>query len=134
MKLLLDTHILLHWFAGGGRLTGRQLELLAAASGDEPLLLADISLWEIATLVNLGRVELKLPLRDWLEQATAPPLVRRIAISPAIAADVAALPDSFHRDPADRLIVSTARVLGATLMTNDRRIIDSRLVEIARLR
>ncbi len=76
----------------------------------------------------LGRVRLGLPVRDWLERATAPPLVQRIGISPAIAAEVAALPPSFHRDPADRIIVSTARVYGSTLLTRDRRIIDAALV------
>jgi len=99
-----------------------------AASGEEPLWVSDISLWEIATLVNLERIRLRLPLRDWLERAVAPPLVRRVSISPAVAADVAALPDSFHRDPADRIIVASARTTGATLLTQDRRIIGSKLV------
>jgi PIN domain nuclease of toxin-antitoxin system len=47
---------------------------------------------------------------------------------PAVAAEVAALPDSFHRDPADRIIVATARVLGAALVTRDRRIVEAGLV------
>jgi PIN domain nuclease of toxin-antitoxin system len=47
-----------------------------------------------------------------------------------VAAEVAGLPDSFHRDPADRIIVSTARVLGATLLTRDQRIQDSGLVSV----
>lgn len=91
--------------------------------------MSDISLWEIATLVELRRIRLRLPLRDWLEAATAPPLVRRISISPAVAAEVAALPDSFHRDPADRIIVASTLVSGATLLTHDRRIIGSGLVD-----
>ena len=78
-------------------------------------------------LQGLGRIRLALPLREWLERAVAPPLVCRQGISPAIAAEVAALPDSFHRDPADRILVATARVLGATLLTNDRRIADASL-------
>ncbi|MGH9334349.1 MAG: type II toxin-antitoxin system VapC family toxin, partial [Vicinamibacteria bacterium] len=102
--------------------------LIDKANEDDPLRICDISLWEIATLFELGRIQLDLPLRDWLERATAPPLVQRISITPAIAAEVAGLPDSFHRDPADRIIVSTARVLAATLLTRDRRIIDAKLV------
>lgn len=81
-------------------------------------------------LLERGRIDLDLPLRDWLERATAPPLVQRTSITPAVAAEVAVLPDSFHRDPADRIIVSTARVLGATLLTRDRRIIDAKLVPV----
>jgi len=76
-----------------------------------------------------SRIQLAMPLREWLEKAVAPPLVRRHGISPAIAAEVAALPDSFHRDPADRILVATARILGATLLTQDRHITESGLVE-----
>jgi PIN domain nuclease of toxin-antitoxin system len=98
------------------------------ASAERPLWISDITLWEIATLFRLGRIRLDLPLRDWLESAAAPPLVRRIGISPAIAAEVAVLPDDFPRDPADRIIVSTARTLGATLLTQDERILEANLV------
>ena len=72
---------------------------------------------------------LTIPLREWLDKAAAPPLVRRQGISPAIATELAALPVSFHRDPADRVLVATALVLGATLLTQDRRILDAALVE-----
>ena len=77
---------------------------------------------------ELGRIKLRLPLRDWLEAAVAPPLVVRAGISPAVAAEVAMLPVTFHRGPADRILVATARVLGATLVTSDERIADAGLV------
>ena len=128
MKALLDTHILLWWLAEDPRLSPEQRQVLDKADATTPLWVADITLWEIATLFSLGRIKLHLPLRDWLEQATAPPLVQRIPIMPAIAAEVAAFPDTFHRDPADRIIVATARVLCATLMTRDRRIVEAGLV------
>lgn len=128
MKALLDTHILVWWFHGATRLSPAQRQVLEAADAEHPLLLSEISLWEISNLVSLGRLEVSLPLRDWLEQASAPPLVRRLGLSPAVAAEVAALPSSFHRDPADRIIVATARVHGVTLLTQDRRIIESGLV------
>jgi PIN domain nuclease of toxin-antitoxin system len=125
---LLDTHVLLYWFARDRRLTRRQRRVLRAATPNRPLWVSDISLWEIATLASLGRIRLHLPLRDWLEAAVAPPLVQRVSISPAVAAEVASLPDSFHRDPADRIIVASARTLGAAVITLDRRIIASGLV------
>lgn len=128
MTALLDTHILIWWVNGGGRLSPAQREVVASASAESPLLVSDTSLWEVATLHSLGRIELTIPLRVWLDKAVAPPLVRRCGISPAIAAELTTLPDSFHRDPADRILVATARVLGATLLTKDRRIIDSALV------
>ena len=128
MIALLDTHVLLRWFDGGAKLSGQQARVICRAAAEDPLRVSEITLWEIATLHELGRIRLRFPLRDWLEQATAPPLVERIGISPPIASEVASLPKTFHRDPADRILVATARVLGATLLTSDDRIIDARLV------
>lgn len=127
MTPLLDTHILIWWLDRRALLSPAQQEILSATGPDSPLLVSDISLWEVAALCRLGRIRLSLPLRDWLDKAVAPPLVRRQGISPAIAAELATLPESFHRDPADRIIVATSRVLGATLLTQDRRIVDSGL-------
>ena len=124
---LLDTHILIWWFDQRGRLSRAQRDVLAAADASSPLVVSDISIWEVATLWSLGRIQLAVPLREWLEKAVAPPLVRRQGISPAVAAELAVLPASFHRDPADRILVATARVMGATLLTQDRRIVDSGL-------
>lgn len=129
MSVLLDTHVLLFWLSGDKRLTPAQGKAIAAASGEAPLLVSDISLWEIATLASLGRIRLRRPLRDWLEAAVSPPLVRRVSISPAVAAEVTSLPSTFHRDPADRIIVATARTAGAAVATTDSRIIGSGLVE-----
>ena len=129
MKALLDTHVLIWWLNDRRRLSSAQQEVVGSVQPDEPLLVSDISLWEVATLHGLGRIRLALPLREWLDKAVAPPLVQRHGISPAIAAEAAALPDSFHRDPADRILVATARVLGATLLTQDRRIVDAALAD-----
>ena len=127
MAALLDTHVLIWWLNDRTRLSPRQRDVVEAATGDAPVHVSDISLWEVAMLQSLGRIRLALPLREWLDKAVAPPLVRRQGISPAVAAEVASLPDSFHRDPADRILVATARVLGATLLTQDRRILDASL-------
>lgn len=128
MKALLDTHVLLHWLADHPRLSQRQRAVIEDGGAKNPLWLSDISLWEIATLHELGRITLDRSLRDWLETAAAPPLVQRVGISPAIAAEVAALPSHVHRDPADRIIIATARVFGCALLTSDRRIIDAGVV------
>jgi len=107
-----------------GATTMARLDALPPA--DRPYV-CEISLWEVAMLVERRRLSFVLPLREWLDAATDPRSVRLLGITAAVAAEVAALPSSFHRDPADRLIVSTSRVMGAPLVTHDRRIAKSRL-------
>lgn len=128
MKALLDTHVLIWWFENSDRLPREHKRVIGSAGPSRPLLLSEISLWEIAVLQELNRIRLSLPLREWLERASAPPLVERCGISPAVAAEVASLPSTFPRDPADRIIAATARVFGATILTCDRRIIEAGIV------
>lgn len=92
--------------------------------------MADISLWEIASLVERGRVKLSLPLDEWLARATAPPRVERVGITPAIAREMIDLSSTRDWDPADRILVATARVHGVPLVTSDSRIVDSELVPV----
>lgn len=129
MKYLLDTHILIWWLEGGTKLSINQQTAINTASPLNPLLVADITLWEIATLVDLGRLRFSLPLKEWLQRAVAPPLVSLCSITPAVAAQVASLPSSFHRDPGDRIITSTAIIHGAELITSDGKIIASGIVK-----
>lgn len=128
MIYLADTHIVIFHFESHAKLSPGQQAAWRSTSPTSPMRVSEISLWEIANLVHLGRVRFTIPLREWLDKAIAPPIVEAVRFLPAIAAEVAALPRTFHRDPADRIVVATARVLGATLLTNDRLIIDSGLV------
>lgn len=125
---LLDTHAWIWWVDQDRRLGARAIEFLDNLPPDARPYLCDISLWEAAMLVERGRLTLSTPLEEWLDAAAHPRSVRLIPISPAIAAEVAALPKRFQRDPADRLIVATCRVLQLPLLTRDRRIARSKLV------
>jgi PIN domain nuclease of toxin-antitoxin system len=125
---LLDTHAWVWWIDGDPRLTRSAKDFLDGLPVDSRPYLADISLWEVAMLVERGRLTFRVPLADWLEAAAHPRSVRLIPIAPAIAAEIAALPKTFHRDPADRVIVATCRTMGLPLVTRDRRILRSRLV------
>ena len=127
-RVVLDTHVWWWWLVEPGRLSDAQRAAVDGSDEALPLIVPAICLWEIATLVSLGRIVVDRPLAVWLAAACAPPLVRVQEVTPEIAAEVAALPDSFHRDPGDRLIVATARILGLPLVTRDRRIIESGLV------
>jgi PIN domain nuclease of toxin-antitoxin system len=75
-------------------------------------------------LASRGRIVLGKSIGLWLDEALAEPGPAIDPLSPQIAIESYALPDAFHRDPADRLIVATARVANAALMTRDQRILD----------
>ena len=89
-----------------------------------------ISCWEVAKLVESGRLVLPSPTLEWLEQALAYPGVRLLDLSPQIAAESTSLPGEFHRDPADQIIVATARVFGCPLLTADDKVRKYRHVQL----
>jgi PIN domain nuclease of toxin-antitoxin system len=113
---------------GSSDITRLEREALDGLPPGERPYLSAISLWEVAMLVELTRLSLDLPLADWLSAAAHPRTVRLVSITPVIAAGTATLPSTFHRDPADRIIVATCRNLDAPLLTHDRLIRRSRLV------
>ena len=122
--LLLDTHVWLWLVAGSSDLSMEARHTISGAATAGTLRIAAISLWEIALLASRGRIVLGKSIGLWLEEALADPGPAIDPLSPQIAVESYALPDVFHRDPADRLIVATARVANATLMTRDRRILE----------
>jgi PIN domain nuclease of toxin-antitoxin system len=128
MIALLDTHILLWWFERPKRLSVAQRRVLDRAAAARPLGVSDTTLWEVALLVDAGRVRLALPLEEWLARATAAPRVELCATTPAIARELTALSTTRGWDPADRILVATARVLGVPLVTSDARIVESAVV------
>ena len=122
--LLLDTHVWLWLVAGSRELSMQIRHTIDRALGSGTLRIAAISLWEIAMLASRGRIVLGKSIGLWLDEALADPGPTVDPLSPQIAIESSALPEAFHRDPADRLIVATARVANATLITRDRRILD----------
>ena len=126
---LLDTHAWIWWLDRDPRLPTATIVALDALPANDRPLLCDISLWEIAMLVERKRLTFSLPFAQWLSAAAHPRTVRMQCVTPDIASEVSRLPSSFHRDPADRLIVATSRVLGAPLVSHDRLIVSSRLTK-----
>jgi PIN domain nuclease of toxin-antitoxin system len=120
--ILLDTHIWVWWVDDNQQLADRQRHLIQdnVRSGLE---VSAISCWEVAKLVQYGRLELACPLDEWMEQALAYPGVQLVELTPRIAIESTKLPGSFHRDPADQIIVATARVYDIPLLTADSRIL-----------
>lgn len=127
---LLDTHAWVWWVQGDARLGRHIVRKLDELPADDRPAISDISLWEVATLASLGRIEFPGTLESWFAIAANPKTVRILPITPRIAAEVARLPDSFHRDPADRLIVATSRVHGLRVLTKDMAIAKSGLAKL----
>lgn len=125
---VLDTHVWIWWLLGDLRLSQAERDALDALPPRARPVLCDISLWECATLVDLGRVVIDGDFDVWLQVAASPATVRVQPITPGIVAEMNRLPASFHRDPADRLIVATARFLKLPIATCDRKIRSSKLV------
>jgi PIN domain nuclease of toxin-antitoxin system len=120
--ILLDTHIWVWWVAGSPKLTAAQQGHVQAHE-KVGLGVSVISCWEVAKLVELKRLQLGCPVADWIEQALAYPGIRPLYLTPRIAIESTQLPGIFHRDPADQIIVATARVRGCPLLTADARIL-----------
>lgn len=115
--LLVDTHALQWWSAEPDRLSTPALEAL---EGADELAVAAITWYELAWLARHGRISVDLPIATWLGGLAGS--VRTVALSPAIAATAAALPESFPSDPADRLIYAAAIEHGWNLVTKDARL------------
>lgn len=115
--VLLDTHVVHWWSAEPDRVSDPARDALEAA---DELLVAAVSWYELAWLARNERIVLNVPIRSWLEGLSRQ--LRTIGVSPAIADAAVALPRSFPRDPADRLIYATAIERGVKLLTKDRAI------------
>ena len=121
--IVLDTHTLIWAVQGDGRLGTSASRLIEETVQSDRLAVSAITPWEIALLVERRRLRLGREVSEWIAEALALPGVTLIPVGPAIAVDSVRLPGGFHPDPADRLIVATARHLKAPLLTADRRIL-----------
>ena len=120
--ILLDTHIWVWLVSESPQLSPRHLQSIqqheAAGLG-----VSIISCWEVAKLVEKGRLTLNCPVADWISAALGYPHVTLLPLTPEIIVDSTQLPAGFHTDPADQMIVATSRVLGADLLTVDSKIL-----------
>lgn len=118
MPLLLDTCAAI--FASEDSLSPQGVEALGEAyDGDEPIFMSPITAWEIALLSAKGRLASRLSPLAWFERFTSRPDVRLVELSPPILVASCFLPGWVGRDPADRIIVASARELGLTILTRD---------------
>jgi len=109
---------------GGVELRPAQQKLINETTQQGIVGIAAISLWEVAMLAKKGRIRLKKSLLSWIQETLALPGIELQPISPEIAVECSKLPENFHGNPVDRLIVATARLHHFTLLTRDKKILD----------
>jgi len=125
--ILLDTHTWI-WSHSATKLLSDTVKKLIKKTITDQRAIASISIWEFAMMVVKGRINVKIDPKLWLDNAIKNTGLKVIELSPEIALESCNLPGDFHKDPADQIIVATARINNLTLLTKDRKILDYRHV------
>ena len=125
--ILLDTHVLIWMSSDPGRLSAQARQQIVQARRSTGLAVASITLWELAWLAENQRVLYSGSVESFVRETISRVSVK--SLTPEIAAVAAHLPDNYPKDPSDRLIGSTAIVLGIPLVTSDEKIHSSGIVE-----
>ncbi|MBS8270879.1 type II toxin-antitoxin system VapC family toxin [Halomonas litopenaei] len=122
--IVLDTHALLWWVNGDAQLSQTALDAITQELSSEngEVLVSSITAWEIALLVEKGRLTLSMNIDDWLDTVSEIDGVSFVSLDVATAVESTRLPGDFHKDSADRMIVSLARHLNVILITADEKI------------
>ena len=124
--ILLDTHVLIWWVNGDlNRLSKAALAAIdrnRQSNQKQKLLVSAISCWEVAMLLERGRLSLSMDSEKWFDLITSIPAIKFLPLQPRVAINATRLPEPFHADPADRFLVAQARQLNLPLVSADARI------------
>ena len=126
-NFLLDTHIWIWWANRSDRLDKKIMKLLDNAESGS-LHISTISCWEVAKLVQKEKIKLSEPVNLWIKCALTAPVLVLEQLTPETSIESTQLPGTFHNDPADQIIVATARLNNYTLITADSLILDYQYV------
>ncbi len=128
--IILDTHVLLWWVSGSDSLSAAASKVIkrTLTRGSE-IIISSISAWEISMLISKGRLILSMDVESWLDEVAQIDGVRFVPVDNEIGIKSTALPGEFHKDPADRMIVATARKLAIPLVTADEKMISYEYVK-----
>lgn len=130
MTLLLDTHFWIWWLTPEAPITRAERAALDNKAREGSLCISAISMWEAQLLHSKRRLQLPLPFAAWLARATDPAIVSVLPLDRDVIIALDGLSAKFHGDPADRLIVATARAHGLRVATRDQSIRKSRAVKL----
>ncbi len=120
MKYLLDTHTWIWWNMNSSNLSKKVHLILENTEKYDEILLSAISPWEFSKLLEKKRIGISCNPEEWITEALNMPKLRLIPLTPSIAFRSTTLPIPFHDDPADQIIVATARDENATIITKDK--------------
>lgn len=126
--IMLDTHIWVWWIHNDVRLTEKLREHIVNCE-DKGLGISVFSCWEVAKLVEIKKLTLHCPIGEWMDTALNYPGIRLLDLTPQIVIESTQLPGDFHRDPADQIIVATARIHDCPLLTVDDKILNYQYVK-----
>lgn len=121
--IVIDTHVLVWTMQDDARLGAQARRIIDEMIGKSRILVSAITPWEIAMLVQKGRLALGDEVGRWVDSALSLPGLQLAPLEPSIAVDSVRLPGEFHADPADRIIVATARFHRVPLLTADQAIL-----------
>ncbi len=122
--ILLDTHVWVWLMLGDQRLSSANRRMLAKGVSDGRLRVSIISVWEVAMLEAEGGLIMAADCESWVREALTAPGIRLATLTPQIAISSTRLPGTFQGDPADRMLIATARAIDATLLTADQAILE----------
>jgi PIN domain nuclease of toxin-antitoxin system len=117
--IVLDTHTLVWWVTNDAELSEKTKKAIERERAGGEIVISAISAWEIAMLVDRGTLAFSMDIDSWLSTVREIPRVRFAPVDVDIAVKSVQLPGLFHKDPADRMIVATARKFAAPLVTKD---------------
>jgi PIN domain nuclease of toxin-antitoxin system len=120
MNYLLDTHTWIWMHTCPDELSPTAARIIERSGAADQFLLSAISLWEVCKLVEKGRIRLFGDLESWVESALNVPRLRVVPLDFKVFHRATTLPQPFHSDPADQMIVATARLRDATIITKDK--------------
>ncbi|MHB8301972.1 MAG: type II toxin-antitoxin system VapC family toxin [Acidobacteriaceae bacterium] len=118
--VLLDTHIWIQLQSGSPTLSKAALNAIDIATSSRSVYAPLISVWEVAMLTTKKRLQFDRPVRQWVEEALEKPGLQLLPFTTDIAIEAALLPEPMRKDPADRMIVASARVERLALVTCDK--------------
>jgi len=130
LKVILDTHVWVWWLLPDSPLSARERRVLDDIAADKGILLPAICQWEAQMLHSKGRIDLPVPFATWVRRAAGTDMLTVLSLNADVVIAVDDLPGTFHGDPADRIIVASARAHDLPLATHDEAIRKSRLVKI----